>query len=283
MVCVFSACVQDLELYETNAPEQLVVNSEIDANGNVYAVISISVPLENTGLPYRPIEGEIDAYVIVDGDEDNIERFSYGAYYDNAVHAGENEEIWRCRRLFLPPAGSELELRVELKDNEDIQAVTAKTVVPESIEMSDIQFVGIEDKKADKHEYRIQLSVDGDKSNYYHLFAKSGATNLDLTSFEYGSNAIDKPHHHTGVLIDGSRLTNNLINFVVESDHEIEVTDLELRTVTKSYYDYHVSVSRTYSSQNSPFNEPNVSYSNIVDGMGVFCSYATVIQSVELK
>jgi len=76
---------------------------------------------------------------------------------------------------------------------------------------------------------------------------------------------------------------DNIINFVIESENELSIANLELRTTTKSYYDYHVSLSRSYASQNSPFNEPTLTYSNVDNGIGVFSSYSTVYQAVELK
>jgi len=279
-----TACVKDIELTENDFTEKLVINSEVNANGNVYVVVSTNVPTNSDLEPIRPKAGDLNAYIVVNGDEENVENLTYGGYYDNDVHAGDNTEVWRCRRLFLPPPGTELEIRMELIGNEMVQPISSKTVVPEATQFADVEFVSEEDNDSELFEYRIQLKLTGDKSTHYHLMSTSGATQLDFSSFVYGSNAIEVPHHHSGVLINGSRLSDdNLINFVIESETELSAADLELRTTTKSYYDYHVSLSRSYASQNSPFNEPTLNYTNVDSGVGLFASYSTVYQTVELK
>lgn len=275
-----SSCVKDLGVGVSSEPVKLVVNSEVDANGNVYVIVSTSVPVGSDLATQRPGQGELDAFVEVEGGE--TEFLTFGPYYSDLDVQGSNEQVWRGRRLFLPEPGTAMTLNVAMVDHPEVEPIVASTIIPEPVDMSNITFLGEEPSENNLFRYRVQLDLEANSSEYYHLFAENEDNQLNIRSFEAGANAVIIPRHHFGVLIDGSRLNDtNTLNFVIESKVELTGSDLVLRTTNPSYFSYHESLSRGFSSESSPFNEPTVQYSNIDNGQGIFTSYSTVTSSVQ--
>lgn len=58
---------------------------------------------------------------------------------------------------------------------------------------------------------------------------------------------------------------------------------IELRTVSKDYYDYYLTIKKKFDNQGNPLAEPIIDFTNIENGFGVFAGFSVVIDSIDLK
>lgn len=82
---------------------------------------------------------------------------------------------------------------------------------------------------------------------------------------------------------DGMVLDAPTASFTMVEDGSISgpYTLVALVAVTdKAYYLYHQSLDRQSGAEDNPFAEPAIVYSNIQDGLGVFCGYNQLLESI---
>lgn len=84
-----------------------------------------------------------------------------------------------------------------------------------------------------------------------------------------------------GILFNDLAFQNSLQELVfqpsfrfTENRHTPIKIIMELRTVSKEYYNYYNSVYRQTSQDNVPFSDPTIIHSNIDNGLGVFAGYS---------
>lgn len=279
---MLAGCEKNVEPNLTAYQQKLVVNAEIQPDKPIYLFVSTSVGIGSESMPYNPKESsEFFAEVIVDGNYNEVENISY---FEKEEEDG-GDMTWRTRRAFRTEVGQNLELNASLLINEEIIPVQAKTSIPEAATVSNVQLIS-QKTQSGKYAYRLRLDIDNKQelfNGYYHLLIKNDNKYLNINNFQSGANAVEKPYHHYGVLVNESRMLDRTLNFQLESDTELKSIDVELRTCTSAYFDYHVSLSRSFASQNSPYNEPTLNYTNIDNGLGVFAAYSTDYQTFEFE
>jgi len=283
-ILTITSCSREVDPGLDDYQQKLVINAELQPDKPVYLFVSTSIGITSELDPFHPTDSEhLLAEIIVNGDEDTAETITY---FEKEEEDG-GDMCWRTRRAFRPEAGQSFELRAELLQHNEIYPVSAQTYIPEPCDMISA-YVGKEsntDSQA-QGQYRIDLTVEGEvpySESYFHLLAKKDGEYLDLSSFGKDADAVENPYHHFGVLVNGSKLNSNSLNFLVESIEDIDDFELELRNCTESYFNYHVSLSRSYAAQSSPYNEPTLNFTNIQDGLGVFTAYSVTNQEVTVK
>ena len=191
--------------------------------------------------------------------------------------------------------------------------VNAEASIPEAVQMTHVAVGASTQLPSDQsannseieYETKISLSFDDPvgEDNYYqvnfsqvvevsdgNLVLKSDTIpNVDFSSFD--SDIVNLRNiTDGGVLINGKDfdgLKKDLLfqpTFKFDSNNEDPVSIIvELRTVSKAYFDYYSSVYRQVNQGSDPFIQPVQIVSNIENGLGVFAGYSKdeVIRDLE--
>ena len=278
------SCEKSIVPFVGQQESKLVINAEIQPNKPIYLFVSTSVGLHDGTEPFRPEDFEkFKANIVVNGVTESPEEL---LYFEKEKDDGGGL-VWRTRRSFSTEEQQNLELNALLIHEDFTLTASSNTQIPRQLKIDSASFIGKEALSGqDKHFYRVEIEIQEEELGLYenlHLIASSKGQDLDLSHFGENQAAIEYPHHHYGVLIHGEYLYSNVLSFLIESDVELENAEIELRNCTDSYIDYHVSLSRSYASQNSPFNEPTLNYTNISNGLGVFSAFASSISEINFQ
>lgn len=281
---ILFSCEKNIDPFVGQHETKLVINAEIQPNKPIYLFVSTSVGLNEGSEPFRPEDFEkFKASIIVNGQTEAPEEI---LYFEKEKDDGGGL-VWRTRRSFSTEEQQHLELSALLNHVDFNLTASSETQIPKTLQLDSAYFIGLENIAGqDKFFYRVELEVKEDDLNLYqnfHLMATSNGKQLELSHFGENQTSIEHPHHHYGVLIHGEYLYSNLISFLIESDEALDNAEIELRNCSDSYMDYHVSLSRSYASQNSPFNEPTLNYTNITNGLGVFSSFSSSISEINFE
>lgn len=111
---------------------------------------------------------------------------------------------------------------------------------------------------------------------------------LDISNVKAGANSSFVLSHTDGILIDYSSLdAAKNIQFTVStsefSDSNLSNIFLIMRTAPEAYYHFHTSLSNQAETQQSPFDAPVQTYTNIEGGQGIFVAYQTVVDSIAVQ
>ncbi len=187
-------------------------------------------------------------------------------------------------------------------DHEDIEA---QVTIPssEEIRILDLQSV-------DVNFYTVRLEFDlNNEMNFYQIIPKANVYNfsgsgsnilyehndklltLDLVEGANFDEAIHELEHKDGFLVNEALLEDNILDLTfqltggqLEADEIIRYLNLEVRTTSSSYYNYHKAVSKQlFSGQNPTVSEPSLSYTNVQNGYGFLGAFSTKQDSLQIN
>lgn len=203
-----------------------------------------------------------------------------------------------------PIAGVEYTIRVFV---DGFRPVMAKSSVPPSVKITAFNLAHVVAEPVHGGVYRrnhFSAIVDFDdpstSKNYYHLnitqqinnFVVEGEDTL-VTKSILQAVAFDPLDNQNGISahLNGGLLFEDKpgkkalgISFAVDIDPRSQLlgkTYLELRTLSKEYYLYYTSLSRSEGSNPNPLNDPVIVYENIENGYGIFAGYSNSLDSLQ--
>ncbi len=303
LVCVLciglQSCTDGIDLRDGSERSQLVLEAFICSDTDQSeAHLSTSVIINSQNQRF---EFPTDAIITI-RDLDNANSAVYD--YDNVrkLYVVKDFEI-------IPGNTYEIIANWPNSDYQEIHGVTqvpAKTEIEEIEELSNTT-VEMESPEVSKKvlDYQIKISEPLSYPAFYRLDVWRKDLRLDgenqvfwfenklvhLENFKIlnGGNAVHELEQMDGILIDASKLENNTFSISLESD---ELTDgvnvfedlmFGLQTIDSEFYNYHLTTSRELKAAGTSFNQPVVSYTNIVNGFGFFGSMSESIDSVSVE
>lgn len=219
-------------------------------------------------------------------------------------------------RQLLPESGQTYKIEVDIPGH---PIITAEDVVPFPVVLSEIEvdttlIPGHVEDQIYKLAVNVQFEDPPGNSDYYHLclynhtgslpggmvpmdgFTESETDVATLVPLRHLESHKDNPavtfHFEEGGILFSDEDFNgqsasltffSLLN--VDSGDQLQKGKVvgELKTVSKSYYQYHSSLSRQLANKDKPFVEPITIYSNIENGLGTFSGFAVFRDSASLS
>ena len=291
IVCQFS-CIKEYIPENQHNEQKIVAIAELEANQ--LTSIDISSTFSSTS-PELFIDHEFTRISVINYESGSSKPEEYR--YRPALETYKNDD-------FIPKEGQLYDFFADVKI-EGIPVLHATTRIPYASRIENIELIDrspyISEQGTVLEQFQINILVEPLKNvnTYYHLIpmiASSGqpieeAENLNVSSVTNGENATFILSHRDGILIDETKLNsdNNLtLNLRTKSPFETGGTNesslyFELRTVTEAYYNYHVSLSRQNDSNSGPFTLPVTTFTNIENGYGLFASFSTNLDSLQIE
>ncbi|WP_222845722.1 DUF4249 domain-containing protein [Flavilitoribacter nigricans] len=203
-----------------------------------------------------------------------------------------------------PVAGLEYTIKVSV---DGFKPVMAKSSVPPSVKITDFDLANVVTEPVQGGAYNrkhFSAIVDFDDpsttKNYYHLNITQQINNYVLEGRDTlitksmlqpvlfdpldNENGISA-HLNGGLLFEDKPGKQALgISFSVDIDPRSQLlgkTYVELRTLSREYYLYYTSLSRSEGSNPNPLNDPVIVFENIENGYGIFAGYSNSLDSVQ--
>ncbi len=262
MVAILSGCTKDAEIALPEYKPTLVIHSYIspqDTGVLVYVNMSKSAYNNN----YNDLNNVVNATVkISDGVSTTTLSFipsqgpnSYSSYYVDST-------IFKIR------PGITYQLEVSTPDG---KKATANTTIPSSVPVKNLTYTLVKSQFGDSV-YNLNFNFDDPlgQDDYF----KFGAYVLTIdTVTEELLQSSGSENFSTYFNSDGKYITESMEAYgyyPLMSPEQIRIVDFRLMHVTREYYMYHQSIQN---SGGGPFSEPNVPFTNITGGVGVFAGY----------
>lgn len=286
------------------------VNSAIDARSSELVVVS-SFTLDRTLQVYVSASGSIlddapityidNAIVELHRNEEFLTQLSFSEDKDKVSNlpfysAGD----------FQPQVGIKYTIKV---DAPGFETVTANSQIPTPIKMvsseiSDLQFTEMMGEKETQVRYLVDIAFEdpGQVENYYHInllqqFREFAIIESDTLYFREEmrpvvfSNQLNTnfqvAHVGGGLLLEDEGQDGQTIRITLPVEFsylptrdELGKLFIELRAVSKEYYQYFSTISRQDGVSDSPFTDPVIVYDNINGGQGVFAGFSTSSDSL---
>lgn len=295
MLAILHSCEEPLEL--TDLPQlepKLVVISNFSEGQSIIVSVAKSQQIGDVEPEVYLTNAEVDLY----WNNTHLERLKlvipkdekYPPYYKS----------WDNK----PIAGIEYTIKVSV---DGFQAVMAKSSVPPSVKITKFNLNDLVTETLLDGIYRrnhISATIDFDDpsttKNYYHLNITQQVNNFVLEGtdttvtksilrsvhFDPLSNQNDISAHLSGGLLFEDKPGKKPlgISFTVDIDPRSQMlgkTYVELRTLSKEYYLYYTSLSRSEGSNPNPIDDPVIVYENIENGYGIFAGYSNSLDSVQ--
>ena len=285
LIFTLGACEQNIDV------EFPKTNSELAVFGFISPEDTITEIIVKQTIPYsyyQEIENEVitDAQVeiinnnnryVLPFDED---RKSY--YLKNSeleIKNGQEYSLEVSAKGF-PKAKSSITVNTNPTDLKFIK----QTLSPTDFASAKIK-VSWQDKKYEKNFYRL-MSYVNEPATYDTLDSPNGGIWIKKEGpyiFKFGS---DPFYLYNDAYWDGEVInSNDMIVSTNYSRYAVLPLHICLLTVDYHYYQYHKSINTQRKNGNSPFAESTIIYSNIENGVGVFCSYRKkeIIKVIDLS
>lgn len=139
-------------------------------------------------------------------------------------------------------------------------------------------------KEKKNYEEKIKIGVkwkdDESKKNYYVLRMN---IDEDKTNDHYDTYSYSHVYFYKDANWNGKEKYSNDLYFSYEEGLQKKNITVALINADEHYYLYHKKANEFYQFGENPFSEPVLVYSNINNGVGVFCSYSKCVVNVEWK
>ena len=267
---LFSSCEKEAKNVDVPVVQpQLVVAGFLSPSAEpTKVVLSWSAPIYHNTHHDKPMESNAKVFI---SDGANEYQLTYNSM----------KEYYSISKANMPVVvGKKYSLRVE---SDRSKTLTSESFVPSSPDYS-IQYLG---KDSVKDEY--------DNNVYYRrYFLKLKINNSEPTAFYrikawqqvivYGNEQIEPMYMN---IEDNMIVHGDVEKTIILEDYRMmhmSVTKqiyINLEKVDETYYRYHNALSH-YQGVDI-FTEPTLVYSNVENGLGVFCSYHSVMDSVVVK
>ncbi len=268
-IVILSVTLTSCEKVVTNvdlpdAEQQLVIQSFISPQDDITKVwVSLSTPVFSE-TPYDIEEDFLDNATVVISD---------GATSKTLVFKNSKNYYYISSLDFPIVAGKTYTLNVSTPDGKKCDAMCT---VPLSNPLS-FELVSIDTNTYDDDYGFLKTrfkDISGEK-NYYRVFAydkrpHAGDTIYNELYPEYGNEVF------TDINNDG-----NWLNQTFHFYNNIKILVFNILNVDKHYYSYHKSV--IGNEDGNPFSEPVIVYSNVNNGLGVFCAYNSLSEEIDVK
>jgi hypothetical protein len=282
----------DVNAVVENRPAELVVvgSFTLDRNLQVYVSASRSI------LTDAPVAYIDNAIVELYRNEEFLTQLSFSEEKDKV----SNLPFYSVGD-FQPQVGIKYTIKV---DAPGFDPVTAHSQIPTPIklvssEISNFQFLDTKGEQEALVRYDVNVAFEdpGQVENYYHInflqqFRAYEITPTDTLYFQEEMRPVvfsnqfntnyQVAHVGGGLLledegIDGQTIRLNLpVEFLYSpTQKELGKLFIELRAVSKEYYQYFSTISRQNGVSDSPFTDPVIVYDNINGGQGVFAGFST--------
>ena len=222
-----------------------------------------------------------------------------------------NSKYQSADELIIPEENKDYNITIKI---DGFDAISAQSSIPQLAEISHFT-IGEITKYANEfdtiQDYNIRLAFkfldDINEDNFYHakFYQVLNDTSNDLLSdpdtiaildANKGFSLIDDKLSGNvtvtagGILFNDKPFNKSLQELVFEPNfsfkntiHEPIEIIIELRTVSKEYYDYFNSAYRQNAQENVPFSDPTIIYSNVTNGLGVFAGYSKDISKNDIE
>lgn len=286
------------------------VNSVVDARSSELVVVS-SFTLDRTLQVYVSASGSVlDDAPIAYIDNAIVELYRNEEFLTQLSFSEDKDKVsnlpFYSAGDFQPQVGIKYTIKV---DAPGFETVTAHSQIPTPIKMvsseiSDLQFSEAAGEKETQVRYRVDIAFEdpGQIDNYYHVhllqqFREFAIIENDTLYFREEmrpvvfSNQLNTnfqvAHVGGGLLMedesqDGQTIRLTLpVEFTYLPDrNELGKLFIELRAVSKEYYQYFSTISRQNGVSDSPYADPVIVYDNINGGQGVFAGFSTSSDSL---
>ncbi len=283
LIALYS-CYNEYIPTSQSTDQKLVAIAELEAGsiGHIHLGSTFGINMEEVELDH-----EISKIDIINFPESNgPEEYRY----DKALKRYENP-------TFKPIEGGIYQLLIDA-NIDGISQISSFSRVPYMTNylsepvVSQATLVNVENKEISHFNVEFSIDQNQDDDNYFHLVPGIDENNsLIVDKITEGENALHSLVHRDGILIDKSKLSaGNTMSFSLKTTNTLEVSNsdplflyLELRTITKEYYDFHLAISRQGSTNAGPYTLPVSSFTNIENGYGLFATYSSVIDSTLIQ
>jgi len=303
LMLLLVSCEEEVDISIRNVDDKVVVVSTFTPNGNEPFSLNLS---KSSSLFSESSPQALEQAVIQICKGENCELLGPP---ENVSGGNDGRGIMFTTRNFRPQVNIPFTLKVNV---DGVSPISAQSIVPETIEMAHVAVGASTQLTSDQptnneveYETRIALSFDdpAGEDNYYQVnFQQLVITNgnleedtISIPNVDYLSIDADLVNLRNvtdgGILIDGKDfdgLTRDLLfrptfkyNALTENPISIAI---ELRTVSKEYFDYYSSVFRQINQGSDPFIQPVQIVSNINNGLGIFAGYSksVVVRDLDL-
>lgn len=276
-----SSCITELEPENQSVEQGLVIKSEFDAED--------SRPLIHISTSFSDNQDVLDL-----GRDISVAMYENGDTrakpFEQTTDQGQQ---WRSIDPIEFKRGVLYFLNIDATSY-GLPPILAETVIPYPGDQN------IESVSVSPDESRINAGIVFSKppgiKHYYHLdlyFQDSlgHKTPLELDRIEEGGNAVRVLESISGMLIDFNLLPNDkFLSFSVVFDAIEDISSLKsdylyfnLKTITQDYYLYYISLDSHLEAVANPFSLPEITFSNISNGYGLFTAYSTTLDSVRIR
>lgn len=261
----FTSCEKYLEFDEEVLASKLVVNGIInpDSTFKIHISNSLSV-IDNADLSIV----ENANVVIYDGNGGIYETLTY---YYNGVYEGNLKPI----------LGDNYTIEVSAPD---FVTVTGSTSIPNLVNISQVDTLGVEDVNGYK-ELKLTIVFQDlpNESNYY-LLEILGVDNVSGTIYEtpmqirsddvtlgLDNGGYSEQVYFTDELFDGE--TKTLVIYVEDSRDYDDYIEVRMTSLTQDLERYARTYQAYQNTYGNPFSQPVQVYNNIENGFGIFAGY----------
>ena len=281
---------------EERASQLIVVsNFTLDRTLQVYVSASQSIFSDD------PAEFIEDAIVELYRNDEYLTQLRFSEEKDKV----SNQPFYSAED-FQPQVGIRYTIKV---DAPGFETVTAHSQIPTPIKMisshiSDLQFSETLDEKETLVRYNVNVAFEDPSmvTNYYHInllqqFRAYDIIENDTLYFQEElrpvvfSNQMNTnyqvAHIGGGLLLVDEGLDGQTIRLELPVEfkylptrNELGKLFIELRAVSKEYYQYFSTISRQDGVSDTPFSDPVIVYDNIDGGQGVFAGFSSSSDSL---
>lgn len=298
-VMSWQSCVSEFKLSDSE-PNQIFIQAELSDDNEMLIYVDQAVPIGSLPSAFNP-----DQVVVILSNITTNESGQLSYFPDKGV--------------YMPPISFPVEieqnhdyqLSVSLP-NSPFEDVVSETTVPRVELNYDLVFkekslvpvTNTSDKFHCVFKMQLDLQASSNDGQFFHVlpFAlvdtllQSGDTipgtnyaPLMTENFALGESFAHDLKHKHGFIFDKASLPSGTLVFdiITPTDFDTELFSIsklffEVNTVNREYYDYNLAVSKNIEADDTPVEEPFLSYSNITNGVGAFTAYSISEKEISL-
>ena len=287
LLVAFVSCVEEVELDLGNDLDvQLIVLSNFSQDGQVEVVVTHTRSVQTSpDAPFHPV---LNAEVLLlDNNDSLLQELQF-------VPAEGEVVAYYTSIDFIPIAGKKYTVRVSAPGFEEV--VEACGIIPEAVRITNTEFQNTYNgsnpiRTMIDFEVSVSFADPAEVDNFYHLtffqelIAKDGIEKPLMVPLQVRGLAGNFPFipyaGRQGALIDDDPFNGQEVTYHFNGNFSFDGTQYmpgqfitELRTVSRAYYDYHVSISRQINSEDSDLSPGFDLDGNTRGGFGVFAGYS---------
>ncbi|NNL91299.1 MAG: DUF4249 family protein [Saprospiraceae bacterium] len=287
-VLLATSCTQVVDPVFEQSGQDLFIKAQIESY-TFRPEIQLNTTFTNT-LDEVTLSSKVNTIVYVNDDDDP----------KDFRPLPENKSVWIAPAELEIAEGNDYRLLIDASEL-GFKATEASTRVPFSgnLGVKSLNIISNGQTSADgmtRLETKVTLNSSTELPEYYHLIPfirNNDGTRLNLIIERISSNlnaTIDLEHRH-GILIDESVLDDTKeVSILLNTSDDIDIESLDfpfiyfdLKTTTKDYYLYNISISDQVKANASPFNKETLTYSNFSSGYGIFTIYTSKLDSIIIE